>query len=395
MAVLWPHPLIPLPPATASRTAVLYHYAHAGTTTVVLWPRPWQWPFASPPPPTPTQPHPQRRSLPQPSRGLVCGGGPRFPLLPPEPRTQRHSPSDHCLCSRVHLPRPRRRQSPRLTRGLSLVTATAHPLPLGPRPQRHTPWPPARSRPRRQHPLRPYRGLSAASAPAPPIPRDLVRSDISRGCPRAVTSKGRRPPRLSCGLVSGDGSTAKPSPPTVVPRSPHGCVMRGHVYRADDRHDRRGSRARSSAAAEPTPLRSRGLVCNESPPIHSPWPRAALSVTTRPQRRHPPRPSRGLVCRDGPRQPPLPLNPPGGLVRDDIPAVVPLMRESPPSLKASREVYPAPPTSAVTQARTRQRRPCGRSTGSPGPRPARGASVPSGMSPRPSRGHPSPTVAPP
>ena len=78
--------------------------------------------------------------------------------------------------------------------------------------------------------------------------------------------------------------------------------------------------------------------------------------------------------------------PTGGLVRNDIPAVVPLMRQAPPlppSLKASREGMPCPsPTSAAQQARPRRKRHCGRSAGSPGPQSTSGF-VPHGDVPAP------------
>ena len=55
------------------------------------------------------------------------------------------------------------------------------------------------------------------------------------------------------------------------------------------------------------------------------------------------------------RRTPPPLAP-RGLFRKDMPAVVTLLQRAPlsPSLKASREKCPSPPTSAVAQARPRQ-----------------------------------------
>ena len=157
---------------------------------------------------------------------------------------------------------------------------------------------------------------SAVTDPAPPPsrPRDLGRSDVPHDRPAAPTG-----------------------------------VLRRHVYKGDDR----------AAGANPQrqtllTLAPHGLVRNDTP-NGSPRGHVHGGDVLRGF------PMASLVCRSHP-------NPPGGLVRDDMPAVVPLMWQALPSSLGRNA--PPPPMSAAMQARPRRRRPCGCSAGWSSPRTA-------------------------
>ena len=154
---------------------------------------------------------------------------------------------------------------------LSPSSASAHPLPLGPRPLRHPPRPPTRPRPRRQHPLQPYRGPSASAAPAPPFPpRPRPQRHLSRMSPRGHIHGGYD---LRGRCVNSPTATDPDIPPLTAPqpraqRHPPGpslvttSVLRGNVYGGDD--------TAASACARPQrrtpfPLANRGLVRNDTP----------------------------------------------------------------------------------------------------------------------------------
>ena len=256
------------------------------------------------PPPCPTQPHRQRRQPSQPSHGLVCGGGPHSLSLP---------------LGLVHSdpPLPPRALSVRLRPSVASTEATSSTairalVRIDGSRSSSPPW-----------------GLSAATSPTAARAATSTKATSSATVPWPVRSRsrslrGRRGDvlrgRCMASSAATDPATLSSRPGGLVRSDPlHGRsaaltgVLRGRVYGGGD--DRRGSRVGS-------PPRRRGLVRN-CPQLNSP----RQSARARPHRRRPSRPSLGLVRGDGPRS----RSPPGGLVRDDMPAVVQLMRQAPPS----------------------------------------------------------------